>query len=111
MFFMAENILVLTDENFQETIKNAKVPVLVDFWAEWCGPCKMIAPEVEKVVEELNGQVQVFKLNVDENRETPNGMGIMSIPTLTVFKAGQEVERVVGYRKKDEIVRMLQKHL
>ena len=110
MFWVTENILVLTDDNFQETVKNAKIPVLVDFWADWCGPCKMIAPEVERLAQELNGQVQVCKLNVDENRDTPNGMGIMSIPTLAVFKNGQEVERVVGFRKKDDLIKLVQKH-
>ncbi|AEF95078.1 thioredoxin [Desulfotomaculum nigrificans CO-1-SRB] len=108
---MAGNVTVLTDQNFKSTLQEAKIPVLVDFWADWCGPCKMIAPEVQKLADELQGQVLVCKLNVDENRETPNSLGIMSIPTMVIFKEGQEVERTIGYRKKDELKEILQKHL
>jgi len=111
MFFMADNVLALTDETFHSTLQDAKVPVLVDFWADWCGPCKMIAPEVQKLADEFQGQVLVCKLNVDENRRTPSSLGIMSIPSLLVFKDGQEVERTVGFRKKDELKKMLEKHL
>lgn len=107
---MVENIVVLDDQNFKTTIEEAKVPVLVDFWADWCGPCKMIAPEIENLASELQGQVMVCKLNVDDNRETPNGLGIMSIPTMIIFKNGREAERTVGFRKKDELKKMMEKH-
>lgn len=108
---MAGNVMVLTDQNFKSTLQETKIPVLVDFWADWCGPCKMIAPEVQKLADELQGKVLVCKLNVDENRETPNSLGIMSIPAMVIFKDGQEVERAIGYRKKDELKEILQKQL
>ena len=107
----AKNIIYLTDSDFQEKINNSALPILVDFWAEWCGPCKMIAPELEKLADELEGRVQVAKMNVDENRSTPGRFQVMSIPTLILFKEGKEVERVIGFRKKDELLSIIEKHL
>ncbi|AQS58373.1 thioredoxin [Desulforamulus ferrireducens] len=108
---MVENILILDDDNFQETILNTKIPVLVDFWANWCGPCMMLAPEINRLAAELKGQIQVCKINVDDNRDTADRLGIISIPTLMVFKEGKEVERTTGFRKKEELLIMMQKHL
>jgi thioredoxin 1 len=108
---VGENIQTLTDANFKEFVTTAQVPVLVDFWAEWCGPCKMIAPVVEEIAAEFAGKVQVAKLNVDENQKTPADYKVISIPTLIIFKNGQEIERSIGFKTKREIKAILEKHL
>ncbi|WP_027719344.1 thioredoxin [Desulfovirgula thermocuniculi] len=105
------NIQILKDATFREFVTNSQVPVLVDFWAEWCGPCRMIAPVIEEIAAEYAGKVQVAKLNVDENQKTPAQYKVISIPTLIVFKNGQEVERSVGFKTKREIKALLDKHL
>ncbi len=107
----SEKISMLGEANFNDTVNNAKTPVLVDFWAEWCGPCKMIAPVVEEVAEEYEGKVQVAKLNVDENGSVAANYSVVSIPTLIVFKDGSEAERIVGYRSKKELKAILDKHI
>lgn len=107
---MANNVLPLTDENFKEVVQKSELPVLVDFWADWCGPCKMIAPEVEKLADEYQGKMAVYKLDVDECKAIPGELGVMSIPTLSLFIDGKEVERAVGFRKYHEIVTLIQKH-
>ena len=85
---MSENILNVTDASFEEDVLKAEGPVLVDYWAEWCGPCKMIAPVLEEIAKEFEGRLQVCKLNIDENNETPPRFGIRGIPTLMLFKNG-----------------------
>ena len=105
------NIMALKDNDFNKVISEATTPVLVDFWAEWCGPCKMIAPVVEEIAAEFEGQVQVGKLNVDENQGVPSSLKVISIPTLVIFKDGKEVERSIGYKTKDELRRLLNKYL
>ncbi len=107
----SENIQILKDENFKETLKTSKIPVLVDFWAEWCAPCRMITPLVEEVAAEYKGKIMVAKLNIDENQATPAELKILSIPTLVIFKEGQEAERVVGFQTKKELFALVEKHL
>lgn len=104
-------ILALEDNNFNQVINENKMPLLVDFWAAWCGPCKMIAPIVEEVAVEFEEKIKVGKLNVDENQNVPSSLKVSSIPTLIIFKDGKEVERSVGYKTKDEICRWLTKYL
>ncbi|MGQ9707360.1 MAG: thioredoxin [bacterium] len=89
-------ILHLTDAEFDNQVNNFNLPVLVDFWAPWCGPCRMIAPVLEKIAERYSGQLKVVKVNVDENPALAGRFGIMSIPTLVFLKGGKEVDRVIG---------------
>ena len=98
---MAGNVSEVTDNNFQAEVLESDVPVLVDFWAPWCGPCRMVGPVVEEIASEKSGQLKVSKLNTDENQQTAIQYNVLSIPTLIVFKNGQEVKRVTGaYPKK-----------
>ena len=101
----------VTDKTFETEVLQGDLPTLVDFWAEWCGPCRMIAPIVEEIAAELEGRLNVVKMNVDENPATPSRLGIMGIPTLILFKGGVEVERIVGYRPKKELLTTIEPHL
>ena len=92
----SDKIITLTDQNFQDEVKAASTPVLVDFWAEWCAPCRMIAPVLDELAEEYDGKVKIGKVNVDDNRSTAAQYGVMSIPTLILFKNGEMVEQMVG---------------
>jgi len=94
----------VTDQEFQEKVLNSNMLTVTDFWAEWCGPCKMIAPLLEDIAKEYDGQLQVAKLDVDHNQQTAMAYGVMSIPTLILFKDGQAVERIVGYMPKDRLM-------
>ena len=94
----------VTDQEFQEKVLDSDVLTVTDFWAAWCGPCKMIAPLLEEIAEEYDGQLQVAKLDVDYNQQTAMAYGVLSIPTLILFKDGQAVERIVGFMPKDRLM-------
>jgi len=93
---MAEKVMVVTDTDFEEKVLKSSLPALVDFWAAWCGPCRVVSPVVEELAADYDGRVNVAKCNVDENPSTPSKYGIRGIPTLILFKDGQELDRVVG---------------
>lgn len=99
----------ITDENFETEVLQSNLPVLVDFWAAWCGPCRIIAPIIEEIAEEYEGKVKVCKLNVDENPITPGKYGIRAIPTLIIFKNGEPIDIIVGAVSKNTIVNALNK--
>src|SRR2546427_924362 len=101
----------VTDQNFKDTVLASDVPVLVDFWAEWCVPCHMVSPVVEEIARDHADRLKTVKLNVDDNPLTAREYGVMSIPTLIVFREGREQVRVVGARGKDAILREIQPHI
>ena len=101
----------VTDSSFQGDVLESDVPVLVDFWAPWCGPCRMVAPVVEEIAEQYEGQIKVVKLNTDENPQVASQYGIRSIPTLMIFKGGQRVDMVVGAVPKTTLANTLEKYL
>ena len=107
---MSEHVTEVSDNNFEQDVLKSDQPVLVDFWAAWCAPCRMLAPTVEAVAEKYAGNARVVKLNVDENPAVSQRYGIKGIPTLILFKGGKEEERVVGATSKDAISRMIDKH-
>src|SRR6266446_4780795 len=107
----APNIVPLTQENFPKEVLQSTTPVLVDFWAEWCGPCKMIAPVLDELAEEKAGKLKVGKINVDENQELAARFGIRAIPTLLLFKDGQVKEQIVGMTGKKDLEKKIASHL
>jgi thioredoxin 1 len=102
---------VVTDETFNQAVLKSDQPILVDFWAVWCGPCRMVAPVVDEIAREQEGKLKVMKLDVDDNQNTAMAYGVMSIPTLILFKNGQPVERIVGFRPKADMEKKILPHL
>ena len=108
---MAEHIHYVTDDTFEPEVLQSSTPVLVDYWAEWCGPCKMIAPILDEVSKDYDGRLQIAKMNVDENRDVPAKFGIRGIPTLMLFKGGQLAATKVGALSKAQLTAFLDGHL
>ncbi|HFD92633.1 MAG TPA: thioredoxin TrxA [Gammaproteobacteria bacterium] len=108
---MSDNIIHVSDADFEDVVLNAALPVLVDFWAEWCGPCKMIAPVLKEISEEYSGKIQVAKLNIDDNPATPPRYGIRGIPTLMLFKNGNVEATKVGAVSKSQLAAFIDSNL
>ena len=106
---MSEKILEVSDQDFVEAVVNSELPVLVDFWADWCGPCHIIAPVVEEIAIEQAGRLRVAKVNIDENPSTAQRYGVQSIPTLILLSGGEELGRVIGAQGKDAITQTLRR--
>lgn len=107
----SEHVKTFTDKNFEQEVLKASGPVLVDFWAVWCAPCRALAPTVDAVADAFSGKLTVGKINVDENYDTSFRFGIRGIPTLLLFKGGNVVEQVVGLVGRDELTQLVQKHV
>lgn len=103
-------IVDVTDQTFKSEVESASGKVLVDFWAPWCGPCKMIAPVLEELDQEIGGEVKIAKVNVDNNPETAARFGVMSIPTLILFKDGEPVDKIVGFQSKEALKAVVDRH-
>jgi thioredoxin 1 len=108
---MSEKIVTLSDATFDEHVKGSDIPVLVDFWAEWCGPCKMISPVLEEIAAENEGKIQIGKLNIDDNLEVTRRFDVMSIPTLILFKDGQPEVRLIGAKPKGQLLQEISAYL
>ena len=108
---VADVITTSSDEKFSEDVLEAELPVLVDFWADWCAPCKMLAPVINEIASENEDKLKVVKIDVDDNRDTASEYGVMSIPTLILFKDGEPVNRLVGFSSKDDLMEELQDYL
>ena len=108
---MSEKVTAVSDSTFEKEVLQSDKPVLVDFWAEWCAPCRMLAPTIDAIAAQFNETAGVVKVNVDDNTATAQRYGIKGIPTLILFSAGKEVERVVGATSKESISRMIEKHV
>ena len=106
-----ERIKDTSESTFQSDVLESDIPVVVDFWAPWCGPCRMVSPVIEAVAEKMDGQMKFVKLNTDENQKTAGEYSIMAIPSLLVFKNGQEVDRIVGFKPQNQLEEIFTKHI
>ena len=100
-------IINLNDKNFEESVSKAGLPVLVDFWAPWCGPCQIVGPIIEELAKENGGKIKVGKINVDESPQVAGKYGVMSIPTMILFKEGKEIRRKVGFESKESLIKLI----
>lgn len=108
---MSDNVIHFTDATFDQDVLKSDVPVLIDFWAVWCGPCRMVAPVMEELADDYAGKVKVGKLDVDHNQQSAMNFGVRSIPTILLFKDGDVVDSVIGAVPKKNLVNMIEKHL
>jgi thioredoxin 1 len=106
---MAGNVQEVSDSNFENEVLKASIPVLVDFWAPWCGPCKSIAPVLEEIAKDYNGKLKVCKVNVDDNPKSPSNYNVRGIPNLVLFKGGKVVEQIIGAVPKDQLITAINK--
>jgi thioredoxin 1 len=100
-------MVIFNDQNFEQEVLQSKLPVLVDFWAPWCGPCQMVGPIIEELAKEYDGKIKVGKMNVDENSQAPSQYSVMSIPTVILFKEGKEVARKIGLENKENYIKLI----
>ena len=108
---MGANVLKITDSSFDSEVVQSNIPVLVDFWAEWCGPCRLMSPILDEMAPAYAGKLKIGKVNVDENQDTPSQFGVMNIPTMILFKNGKEAERIVGAMSKTDLQKRIDKAL
>ncbi len=107
----SQNVEIVTDSSFQSQVMQCSQLAIIDFWAEWCGPCRQLSPTIEQLANDYAGQAKIFKMNVDENPNTPSQFQIRGIPTVLFFKGGQLVDQIVGNQSKEAITQVIQKHL
>ena len=108
---MAEHVMEIKESEFEKTVKQSSGLVMVDFWASWCGPCQATAPTLDRVAEKMLGKIKIYKVNIDENHKLASDLGVMSIPTMIIFKDGEEKDRIVGALGESEITKRIESHI